>query len=105
MGQQTWEASVSVKTTEGSVDEFMNRENSGREILGQALRNSWDWTVRGWILALSPYSYPIKVNYVQWGNLGAHSAHVDSRRSPSYTCTSAAPWNIAAMLDRRPTIV
>jgi hypothetical protein len=33
MGQQAWEARVSVKTTEGSVDEFMNRGNSGREIL------------------------------------------------------------------------
>ena len=42
MGQQAWEARVSVKTTEGSVDEFMSRGNSGREILGQALRSSWD---------------------------------------------------------------
>jgi len=40
MGQQAWEARASVKTTEGSVDEFMSRENSGREILGQALRQS-----------------------------------------------------------------
>ena len=71
MGQRAWEARVSVKTTEGSVDEFMNRGNSGRDILGQALRNSWDWAVRGWILALSPYSYPIKVNYVQWGKSGS----------------------------------
>ena len=60
MGQQAWEARVIVKTTEVSVDEFM-RGNSGREILGQGLRNSWDWAVRDWILALSPYSYPIKV--------------------------------------------
>jgi hypothetical protein len=39
MGQRAWEARVIVNTTEGSVDEFMNRGNSGRDILGQALRS------------------------------------------------------------------
>jgi hypothetical protein len=49
MGQQAWEARVRVKITKGSVDEYMSRGNSGRGILGQALRSSWDWTVRGWM--------------------------------------------------------
>ena len=54
MSQRAWE----MRTTAGIVDEFMKRDNAGRDLLGQALRSSWDWVVRGWILAISPYSYP-----------------------------------------------
>jgi hypothetical protein len=65
MGRRAWEE----RTTDGIVDEFMRRENAGRDLLGQALRSSWDWAVRGWIFAVSPYSYPIKVNYAKWGKV------------------------------------
>ena len=44
----------------------MKRDNAGRDLLGQALRRSWDLAVRGWILAISLYSYPVKVNYAKW---------------------------------------
>jgi hypothetical protein len=62
MSQRAWE----MRTTAGIVDEFMKRDNAGRDLLGQALRRSWDWAVRGWILAISPYIYPVKVNYAKW---------------------------------------
>ena len=50
MSQRAWE----MRTTNGIVYEFMERENAGRDLLGRALRSSWDWAVRGWILAISP---------------------------------------------------
>jgi hypothetical protein len=62
MSQRAWE----MRTTDGIVDEVMNRDNTGRDLFGQAHRSSWDWEVRGWILAISPYSYPVKVNYSKW---------------------------------------
>lgn len=40
MGQQAWEERPCAKTTEGSVDKFMRRENAGRDMLGQALHSS-----------------------------------------------------------------
>ena len=105
MGQQAWEAHVSVKTTEGSVNEFMNRGNSGREILGQALRNSWDWAVRGWILALSPNSYPIKVNYVQWGKSGSSQCACGQSAESFIHLQLSCPLEHRRNVDRRPTIV
>ncbi len=58
MGQKAWEE----RTNVGSVDKFMRRENAGRHLLGQDLCSTWDWVVWGWILAVSPYNYPVKSN-------------------------------------------
>ena len=33
---------------------FLSRENAGRALLGRALRNTWDWAVRCWILSITP---------------------------------------------------
>ena len=33
---------------------FLSQENTGRALLGRALRNTWDWAVRCWILSITP---------------------------------------------------
>lgn len=73
-----------MRSTTGSVDEFMRRENAGRDLLGRALRSSWDWAVRGWILAISPYSYPVKANYAKW-NTGNTSQCACGKDAESFT--------------------
>ena len=36
------------------MERFLSQENAARTQLGYALKTSWDWTVRCWILCLTP---------------------------------------------------
>ena len=49
------------------AERFMAREQAGRQLLGSALRRTWDWAVRGWMQSLTPYKYPVKVSLRRWG--------------------------------------
>ncbi len=33
---------------------FLSQENTGKSLFGRALRNTWDWSVRCWILSITP---------------------------------------------------
>ena len=33
---------------------FLSQENAGRALVGRALRSTWDWAVRCWILSITP---------------------------------------------------
>ena len=35
-------------------------------MLGKALRHVGDWALRGWILSLTPYRYPVKASFKKW---------------------------------------
>ena len=60
-----------VYTSAGVVDDFLRRENAGRALLGSALRSAWDWAVRGWMLGISPHSYPVQANICRWRKHGS----------------------------------
>ena len=66
-GKETWAA----RKCTGAVDEFQSRPNAGRALLGSALRGAWDWAVRGWILGVTPHSYPVQSNISKWRNSGS----------------------------------
>ena len=60
-----------VYTSAGVVEDFLRRENAGRALLGSALRSAWDWAVRGWMLGISPHSYPVQANICRWRKHGS----------------------------------
>ena len=35
-------------------------------MLGKAIRHVGDWAVRGWILSLTPYWYPVQASFKKW---------------------------------------
>ncbi|MBL6911070.1 MAG: hypothetical protein ISR34_11690 [Pirellulales bacterium] len=70
-GEQAWAEYAGT----GVVDAFLGRRDAGRALLGSALRSTWDWAVRGWMLGVSPYSYPTRANISKWRKHG--SAHCE----------------------------
>ena len=66
-GEQAWADYAGA----GVVDTFLGRRDAGRALLGSALRNTWDWAVRGWMLGVAPYSYPTQANISKWRKQGS----------------------------------
>ena len=48
------------------VETFLSRKGAARDMLGKALRHVGDWALRGWILSLTPYRYPVKASFKKW---------------------------------------
>jgi len=55
---------------QGVVSDFLGRADAGRALLGSALRSTWDWAVRGWMMGVSPHSYPVQANICKWQKKG-----------------------------------
>lgn len=52
------------KTTQSG--QFMSRTGAGRSHLGRALQRMWDWSLRHWILAMTPQQYPSAATFAKW---------------------------------------
>ena len=48
------------------VEVFLSRKGAARDMLGKAIRHVGDWAVRGWILSLTPYRYPVQASFKKW---------------------------------------
>jgi len=48
------------------AEEFLARQNAARPQLRVALRSIWDWTVRAWMLSLTPGQSSVKSNLKKW---------------------------------------
>jgi len=59
--QMTWE-----RRKRGTwAEKFHSATEVGRQILGAALQQTWDWAVSGWIRSLTPHAYPVANSFAK----------------------------------------
>ena len=61
LGEARWSG-----RTPGFCESFLSRPNSARHLLGQAIRQIWDWSLRHWLISLIPSRYPVNANKSRW---------------------------------------
>ena len=52
--QEIFDEAWSRRRTGTHMERFLSQQNACRAALGHALRNTWDWAVRCWILSITP---------------------------------------------------
>ena len=75
LGEARWS-----RRKRGFCEAFLARPNSARHLLGQAVQQMWDWSLRHWLLSLIPSQYPVNANKSRWNK---------GKTPPSCSCGAA----------------